>query len=521
MRIDRYLEDSAGRHPDKVALVCGARRARYADIEGDANALAHALLGLGLERQERVALYADNSVEAVTAIFATLKAAGVFVVLNPQVKARKLAFIAADCDVRVLFTSLRALASVAAEVGACPGLEHIVLHDWDGATALTGGLEALGAAGKALHALAALLDGHRRHLPVNPTIDLDLASLIYTSGSTGLPKGVMLTHGNMDAAAASIIEYLRSQPDDVILSPLPLSFDYGLYQVLMAFRAGASVVLEKQFVYPQRYLDLLSAERVTALPLVPTLSAILVGHAGLEHHDLSSVRYITNTAQAFPEAHIRHWRRVVPQARIYSMYGLTECKRVAYLPPELIDRKPTSVGIAIPGTEAWIEDEAGRRVTTPGETGELVVRGPHVMPGYWNRPEETRRCLRPGRYPYERELKTGDLFRQDADGHLYFVARADELIKTAGERVGPREVENALHELAAVKGAAVIGVPDALLGSAIKAFVSVREGMSLTQTEVLAHCARRLEKFMVPKHVAFVDELPTTPSGKLSKRGLA
>jgi acyl-CoA synthetase (AMP-forming)/AMP-acid ligase II len=203
------------------------------------------------------------------------------------------------------------------------------------------------------------------------------------------------------------------------------------------------------------------------------------------------------------------------------MYGLTECKRVAYLPPELIDKKPTSVGVAIPNTEVWLEDESGNVITTPGQPGELIVRGAHVMVGYWNRPEENAKYLRPGRYPYERELKTGDLFRQDEDGHLYFISRKDDLIKTAGERVGPREVENVLYEIEAVKEAAVIGVPDDTLGSAIKAFLSLRDGMTLTQADVIRHCQKRLEKYMVPKHVAFLPDLPKTPTGKISKLGLA
>ena len=211
----------------------------------------------------------------------------------------------------------------------------------------------------------------------------------------------------------------------------------------------------------------------------------------------------------------------MPRARIYLMYGLTECKRVAYLPPELIDSKPASVGIPIPDTEAWIEDESGAVITTPGVAGELVVRGPHVMVGYWNRPAETAQALRPGRHPYERELRTGHLFRQDADGHLYFISRRDDLIKTAGKRVGPHEVENVLYELDAVKEAAVIGIPDETLGSAIKAFVALRKGMMLTEAEVIKHCQKRLERFRVPKQVAFVAELPKTSSGKISKKGLS
>lgn len=521
MLLDHYLHDSAQRHPEKVALVCGERRASYAEVEGGANALAHAFRALGLQRQQRVALYADNSVETVQGIFATLKAAGVFVVVNSQVKGDKLAFIVKDCDVRIMLTSMRGLKGAEGDLANCAGLHHVVLMDWDGRAALPVGIDALAAAGKGLHSLSALLGAHPRSLPGNPNINLDLASLIYTSGSTGLPKGVMLTHSNMVTAAASITSYLRNEPDDVILSPLPLSFDYGLYQVLMAFRFGGTVVLEKQFLYPYQYIERVAKEKVTGLPIVPTISAILLNLKDLEEHDFSSVRYLTNTAQALPEHHIRRLRQIMPRARIYSMYGLTECKRVAYLPPELIDSKPTSVGIAIPGTEVWIEDEQGQVIATPGQPGELIVRGAHVMVGYWNRPEETAKYLRPGRHPYERELRTGDLFRQDADGHLYFISRKDDLIKTAGERVGPREVENVLYEIEAVQEAAVVGVPDDLLGSAIKAFVSLREGMSLTEADVVKHCQRRLEKFMVPKHVTFVDELPKTSTGKISKRGLA
>ena len=521
MLLDRYLHDSAQRHPDKLALVCGERRARYAEVEQGANALAHGLRALGLQRQQRVAVYFDNSVDTVQGIFGTLKASGVFLVVNPQTKGDKLAFILNDCNVRVLLTGLRNFEAVASDLAACADLHDVVLFDWDAKQPVRPAAAAWAAAGGRLHSMSGLLAQQPATLPVNRNISLDLASLIYTSGSTGLPKGVTLTHANMVAAATSITTYLRNEPDDIILSPLPLAFDYGLYQVLMAFRVGATVVLEKQCVYPYKYIELIAKERVTGLPIVSTISSILLNLNDLEEHDFSSVRYITNTAQALPERHITRLRALMPRARIYLMYGLTECKRVAYLPPELIDSKPASVGIPIPDTEAWIEDESGAVITTPGVAGELVVRGPHVMVGYWNRPAETAQALRPGRHPYERELRTGDLFRQDADGHLYFISRRDDLIKTAGKRVGPHEVENVLYELDAVKEAAVIGIPDETLGSAIKAFVALRQGMMLTEAEVIKHCQKRLERFRVPKQVAFVAELPKTSSGKISKKGLS
>ncbi len=519
MLLDQYLSQSAARFPHKVALICDDRRATYAELDANANALAHAFRALGLGRQDRVSVYFENSIETVQAIFATLKAAGIFLVVNPQVKGDKLAFVLRDCNARILLTGVRNLNGIEAELAKCEELQHVVLVDGP-YNASDGGWQLLRSAGKETHALSDLLVAHPKLAPNNPTISLDLASLIYTSGSTGNPKGVMLTHLNMTMAATSLTTYLQNEPDDIILSPLPLAFDYGLYQVLMAFRFGGTVVLEKQFLYPQTYLNLISAEKVTGLPIVPTMSAILLNLKDLETQDFSSVRYLTNTAQALPEHHIRRLRRVMPSARLYSMYGLTECKRVSYLPPELIDQKPTSVGIAIPDTEVWIEDENGAKITSPGTTGELIVRGAHVMAGYWNRPEETAKYLRPGRYPDERELRTGDLFRQDEAGHLYFVSRKDDLIKTAGERVGPREVENILYELEAVSEAAVIGVLDDILGNAIKAFLVLRDGETLTANDVIKHCQRRLEKFMVPKHVEFLAELPRTTSGKISKKGL-
>jgi long-chain acyl-CoA synthetase len=535
MLLDLFLEAAAARHPDKTALVCGDRRASYSEVNGGANALARAFLAMGLSRQDRVCMYYDNSVETVMGVFAAMKAAGVFLVVNPGVKGDKLAYILNDCNARILVTGARNLKAVEAELAAASELGHVVIVDMpastgDTANSASGGNASEGfpllfpllkAAGKTVHRLADLLAAHARTLPPNPNIDLDLASLIYTSGSTGNPKGVTLTHLNMVTAATSITAYLRNEPDDIILSCLPLAFDYGLYQVLMAFKFGGTVVLEKQFLYPGRYLELIAREKVTGLPIVPTILAILLNLKDLEGNDFSSVRYLSNTAQALPVHYIERMRKVMPKARIYSMYGLTECKRVAYLPPELIDTKPSSVGIAIPNTEVWIEDEAGNRITEAGVQGELMVRGSHVMVGYWNKPEETARCLKPGRYPHERVLKTGDLFKQDADGHLYFISRKDDLIKTAGERVGPREVENVLYELEQVKEAAVIGVPDDILGQAIKAFVSLRDGAALTDAEVIKHCQKRLEKFMVPKHVEFRAELPKTSTGKISKKGLA
>jgi acyl-CoA synthetase (AMP-forming)/AMP-acid ligase II len=523
MRLEHFLEASAARDPAKTALVCGSRRASFGELEGEANALSHALIGLGLRRQERVAIQFDNSFETVQGIFATLKAAGIFVVINPQVKDTKLAFILDDCGASVLLIGRRGMLAALNAISRANALRHVVLLDADPVSdpQLASPMATLATAGKALHGLGALTRTAPTEPPPNPNIDLDLASLIYTSGSTGRPKGVMLTHHNMVTAASALTDLFGNTCDDVVLSTLPLSFNYGLYQALMLSRHGGTLVLERQFTYPAAYVELIVRERVTGLPIVPTLSAILIGANALASADLSSVRYITNTAQALPEAHIRALRQAMPAARIFSMYGLTECKRAAYLPPEWIDRKPGSVGVPMPNTEAWLEDEAGHVIDTPNVVGELVTRGTHVMAGYWNRTEESAAALKPGRYPFERVLKTGDLFRKDADGHFYFVSRKDDLIKTAGERVGPREVEDALHDIPGIEEAVVIGIPDEVLGQAIKAFVVLQPGVVLKPADIIRQCQARLERHMVPKLVEILDTLPRTATGKISRAGLS
>lgn len=507
--VHHFLEHSADRFPEKVALVCDRRRLTYAEIETQANRLAHALRARGMARGDRVAVWLPNSVEAVIAIFGVLKAGGIFVVLNTTTPAGKVARILNHCTAGGLILPARQAEEARFLRQAVPSLHTLLLCGEPPGTSLPLPGERWDEA----------LEGAPPTRPPCPTIDVDLACLIYTSGSTGEPKGVMSTHANVVFAASSIIRYLENTPEDVVINVLPLSFDYGLYQLLMVFRFGGRLVLERSFAYPAAVLRRIEEERVTGLPGVPTLYAMLL-QMNLSQFDLSSLRYMTNTAAALPVEHIRRLRQLFPWVRFYSMYGLTECKRVCYLPPEELDRRPGSVGIPIPGTEVWIEDEAGRRLG-PGEVGELVVRGSHVMQGYWNDPEETARRYRPGRYPAERLLYTGDLFYMDEEGFLYFVARKDDIIKTRGEKVAPREVEEVLYRLPGVAEAAVVGVPDEVLGQAIKAVIVRRDGFRLTRQDVLRHCREYLEDFAVPRFVEFRASLPRTPSGKIDRRALA
>jgi len=280
---------------------------------------------------------------------------------------------------------------------------------------------------------------------------------------------------------------------------------------------GGTVVLEKSFAYPQLILNQLRDEKVTGFPIVPTMAALLLQMSTLTPGQFPHLRYITNTAAALPPAHIKQLQRLFPSTKIFSMYGLTECKRVAYLPPDQLDVRPTSVGKAIPNTEVSIVNERGEKAG-PGEIGELVVRGAHVMKGYWKLPKETERALRPGWVDGETVLYSGDLFRADEEGYLYFVGRKDDMIKTRGEKVSPTEIEHVLYALTDVLEAAVIGVPDEVLGQAIMAVVVLREGAQLTDKEILAHCRQHLEDFMVPQTIDIRRTLPKTDTGKIQKR---
>jgi long-chain acyl-CoA synthetase len=516
MLLHEFLETSAKLRSDKLALVCQGRRLTYGAVNRAANSFARALVNGGFKRRSRVIVYLDNSIESVISLFGILKAGGIFALVNREVKPRKLAYLMRDCQADTLVTDLKYNDQILEIPADVPSLERIIIA---GPAKLPD--SAILQPRVQLLSFDALVDSEALLPdPNTQSIDLDLASLIYTSGSSGHPKGVMLTHQNMVAAATSITQYLGNTADDIILDTLPLSFDYGLYQVLMAFKIGATLILERGFVFPQQVINLIVKEKVTGWPIVPTIAAMICQLKNLDQYDFSNLRYITSTGQVLPPNHIARLRELFPQAKLYSMYGLTECKRVAYLPPEDLERKPDSVGKAMPNVEVYLVDQNGEVINQPGQPGELVVRGSNVMRGYWNLPAETDAALRPGIYPGEKVLFTGDLFKKDDEGYLYFLGRKDDIIKSAGHMVSPREVENVLCEIEGVVEAAVVGVEDDLLGRAVKGYVHLAEGSRTTRKDVVAFCHRYLEDYAVPREIVFCGPLPRTDSGKIQKRDL-
>jgi amino acid adenylation domain-containing protein len=498
------LVTTAARVPDKAAIVDETAAMTYGEWFDGALRLARLLQDRGLRRGDRVALYLDNTVDLATSIYGVLLAGGVFCAINPQTKADKLAYIMNNCEASFIVAEGHAAASAATAVDAVPTIRGGLATDRGGTS-------------ERFDDFRSELDASAPEPKPVPTIPLDLAALIYTSGTTGRPKGVMLSHDSLLFCSGSNAQYLRLSEDDRILNVLPMAFTYGLGQLLITARLGCTLLLERSFAFPARTLERMRREDATVFPAVPTIFVTIVG---LDHDEpYESVRCLTNAAAGLPPALHERIAHVFPNAKLFRMYGQTECQRGCYLEPELIARKPLSVGKAIPGTETVVLDDFGRPVE-PGEVGILHIRGRHVMMGYWREPELTAEVLVAGPYPGERMLRTRDHFTVDEDGDLYFVDRSDDVIKSRGEKVSSVEVENALHDIPGVRLAAVVGVPDELLGQAIRAYV-VRADPDLDERGVIRECRARLENFMVPREVVFVDELPKTESGKVRKKSLS
>lgn len=508
----RLLRDgmlaSATRLPDKVAVIVEGTPHSYAELLDKSMRLASALRQRGIERGDRVAIYMDNTWPCILSIYGVLLAGGVFLIINPQTKSDKLEYVLNDSDAKMLITDAHLSNIFLPVLNNIQNLSCVIS---------SGDLTGISQKNISIDAFDYVIENAEPLAKPVKVIPNDLAALIYTSGSTGSPKGVMQTHQAMVFAAWSLIEYQRLSENDKLLLVLPIAFDYGLYQLLMALKLGATLVVERSFTFPAQIYKHIEEFGVTVFPGVPTIYAMMISSHKKKKLCFPSITRITNTAAALPADFTPYLREIFPNALIYKMYGLTECKRVSYLEPELVEEKPTSVGCAIPGTEVYLLSPDGQEVKS-GETGILYVRGPHIMAGYWKQPELTAAMLKPGKIPGERVLCTHDWFRKDEDGLLYFVGRSDDIIKTRGEKVSPVEVENVLHGIPGIKEALVVGIPDDIYGQSIKAYVVVEAGSDLNEKMIKKFCLSHLENFMIPKDVVFLAEMPKTPNGKIDKK---
>jgi len=509
---------TAERSPQARSLSVGTSSWSYAELYDNVCRFAAGLVGLGLARSDRIGIYLEKRFETVVASFGAAAAGCVFVPINPILKAEQVGYILRDCDVRLLVTTADRHGGLVPELSRCPSLGHVVLTE-PGTSPLS---------------RPSLLSWHdllgARQGSGHRVIDVDMAAILYTSGSTGKPKGVVLSHRNMVAGAKSVASYLGNDANDTLLAALPLSFDAGFSQLTTAFHAGASVVL-LNYLLPRDVLKALHRERVTGLTAVPPLY-IQLAQIDWPTGTGDSLRYFANTGGRMPRDTLTALRERMPKAKPYLMYGLTEAFRSTYLPPEEVDRRPDSIGKAIPNAEILVLRQNGTECAAD-EPGELVHRGALVAMGYWNDPEKTAERYRP--LPHEAPGRatglrlpeiavfSGDTVRRDAEGFLYFIGRRDEMIKTSGYRVSPTEVEEVLYATGLVGECAAFGVADDVLGQTIEVVATPpAEADDLDTTALLAQCRALMPTYMVPARLhQAAAPLPRNPNGKIDRKLLA
>lgn len=502
---------------DRPALAYKDEVLRYGELWYLVSTTARALVELGLQKSGRVAVYLEKRIETVVALLAAAAAGGVFVPVNPLLRARQVGYILRDCNVRVLVTSPNRLRTLKGELADCPDLHSVVLVDGDAEAAQARGCDILPWE-------ELLASAGRAERPPHRVIDTDMAAILYTSGSTGQPKGVVLSHRNLVCGAKSVCRYLDNNEEDRILAVLPLSFDAGLSQVITAFCAGATAVL-MNYLLPRDVVRACASERITGLTGVPPLW-IQLAQQNWPREAAESLRYFANTGGHMPRHTLDKLRVALPRAKPFLMYGLTEAFRSTYLDPAEVDRRPDSIGKAIPNAEILVVRKNGE-LCAPGEEGELVHRGALVSMGYWNDPQRTAERFRPapgrpaGLALTEIAVWSGDIVRTDQEGFIYFVGRRDEMIKTSGYRVSPTEVEDVVYTTGLVREAVAIGIPHPVLGQSIVVVaVAAAEG-SLDSDRLMQECRGQLPLYMVPGAVVERRALPRSPNGKIDRKALA
>lgn len=491
--IASYVRAGARRWPEREYLRHEGESLTYAETWRRITSIAAWLDATGIGRGDRVVMVTENRIETVLMFFAVAQIGAIAVILHPQMKPEGLRRILEQTEPKLGLLE-QSTASLREEFGEIPLV-------WADESARTPFAELIATP-------------EPKHVPF-PGIDQDPAFLVFTSGSTGTPRGVILTHDNVRFVSAAIQARLQYRAEDRVAIFLPLSFDYGLYQLFYSAMVGASVFIGRPEMAGPELPRILAAQEISVLPGVPTLFGGLIKMQRYRPVPLPKLRVITNTGDHLPQSYIQSLRELFPQARVYPMYGLTECKRVSILLPEELEAKPESVGRALDGTEVFAMDANGHCLP-PGETGELCVRGRHLALGYWRAPEETAKRYKFIGEGHSRVLVSGDFGSVDAEGFLHFHGRSDFLIKHKGHRLSPAEVE---EEACRILDVVAAGCVKDEARDQLCLFVSVsREG--LDEKAIILALSAKLEPAKVPNRVIFLPELPKTGNQKVDRKAL-
>jgi len=519
--LSQLLTDSAARDADQVAVEHKDQRLTYGELERASNQLARALQALGVRRGDRVGIYLAKSTASLVSIYGILKAGAVYVPIDPGAPLPRVAYIVGNCGIRLLISTGDRLGRLRQAFPEAGGLETLLLADWDRRR------EAAAPPGTRLVAWGPTLAAESDAAVPLAGIDTDLAYILYTSGSTGEPKGVMLSHRN----ALTFVDWARGRfaitAADRLSSHAPLHFDLSIFDLFVAARAGATVVLvpPETALFPRPMAQFIVDERITVWYSVPSALILLLTHLDLRQLPLDHLRLVLFAGEVFPVKYLRQLREAVPHAALFNLYGPTETNVCTYyevrdVPPDRTE--PFPIGRACENTEVFALNEAGR-LCGVGEVGELYVRGSTVMQGYWGRPEETARVLvQNPLQPHFTDLayRTGDLVKLDETGNYLFLGRRDNQVKSRGYRIELGEIETILYNHPGVREAAVVAIPDEVIGNRIQAFVALHEPGSVTVSELERYCLDALPRYMVPEQIQLRDALPKTSTGKIDRRAL-
>lgn len=498
--LQHSLELSAEQYPKKQALKHNDISITYEELCPKAAALGYALKQIGIPKGERIGILLDKSINQVISLLGILYADMIFVIINPMLRARQIQHILSDCSIKCAITSKKYLTKIESVMEESKVKNLLLEENFD-----------------------EIITSNYGKRPDCLNISDDISNIIYTSGSTGLPKGIVISHRNLIDGASIVSKYLNITEDEKILGLLPFNFDYGLNQLTSTLTKGCTIVLF-QFFMPNTFLKILLEENITGLAAIPPIWASVFNPKLCKIDDrqqFSGLRYITNSGGKLPVATVRKIRNTFQDTKLFLMYGLTEAFRSTYLDPEEVDKKPDSIGKAIPNVQVEIINETGKPCR-PEEVGELIHRGACIAKGYWNNPELTANVYRPnplfpdGNQFLETVVYSGDLAKKDSEGFIYFLGRRDAMIKTEGYRVSPTEVEELLMNFDGINEAVVFGMEIEHLGTKIVAIITATGEIEVD--DVIAYCRREAPSYLVPHEIILRENLPKTDTGKIDRK---
>ncbi len=524
--LHQLLSESAAKYPDKEAIAFNDEKITYAELERESNKLAYGLSGIGIERGERVGIYMNRCIMSIMSAFGILKAGATYVPIDPVCPPGRLSYILGKCGIKFLLTSRDKLTNIGQAFPANSPLESIVVMN-----GLDSGPRPLGSVKVSAKLInwQGIQKAAGEDVPRINTIDSDLAYILFTSGSTGNPKGVMLSHLNALTFVNSAHDFFQITTNDRFSNICPLHFDMSVFDLFVAFKAGATVVVipETTAIFPVKLAEVIEKNRISIWNSVPSALSLLATYNNLDNHDLSSLRLVFFAGEQFPLKYLRRLRETIPGARFCNMYGQTEANSSTYywvdqLPPD--GKASLPIGRPLPNFEVFALEESGKLVTESGQEGELYVRANTVALGYWGEAEKTEKAfVKNPRRPdlNERVYKTGDLVRLDTDGNYILLGRKDHMIKSRGYRIEIGEIETVLCNHPEIKNAVVIPIPDELIGNRISAVIVPLTPGKINRDDIVRYCSQQLPKYMIPEIVEFRDSLPTTSSGKVDRKKLS